>query len=270
MVKPQFTSFGRKGKEKINKEKEKFPEKVKKIIQESDILLEILDARFPEETRNKEMENMIRKQGKKIIYVLNKADLLKSEKRCATASSNEQFFQRSFLGVRNSPPCDFQRISKSKIESSLNPSIFFSSKKRFGSRILRNLIKKQAREMEKDKINVGIVGYPNTGKSSIANILIGKKSAGLSQQAGFTKGVQKLKLMRGIYLLDSPGVIPEKEYSIPNRIFLNKHVEIGVRTYDKIKEPEIAVASLMKKYPNIIEEFYQIEANGDSEIFING
>ena len=52
---------------KINKQREKFPSIMKKVIETSDIVLEILDARFIEETRNHEIEDRIKKEGKKML-----------------------------------------------------------------------------------------------------------------------------------------------------------------------------------------------------------
>ena len=60
----------------IRKQRGKYPLIAKKIIEDSDIILEILDARFIQETRNEKFEEEIKQKNKRIIYVLNKADLI--------------------------------------------------------------------------------------------------------------------------------------------------------------------------------------------------
>lgn len=208
-----------------------------KIIQDSDIILEILDARFIEETRNPEIEEQIKKQNKKLIYVLNKSDLLLEKK---------------------------EKIN-------LGHSILVSCKERRDIKKLRDLIKIYSKKIKKnfgEKIIVGIIGYPNTGKSSLINLLIGKSSAGVGSEAGFTKGIQKLRLDENILILDSPGVIPEKQYSHTEKEKISKQTIAGGRSYSQVKDPEIVVAKLISAYPKILEKFYNIQAGGDSEILI--
>jgi ribosome biogenesis GTPase A len=229
--------------ENIRKQKEKYPTIADKIVENSDIILEVLDARFPEETRNIELEEEIIKKGKKIIYVFNKSDLV-----------------------------DKRKLRKFNY---LNPSIAISCTNYQNIKELRNLIKRIAKTIKKPvdkdklgKVSVGVIGYPNTGKSSLINILIGKSSAGVGSDAGFTKSIQKLKLSEEITLLDSPGVIPKREYSSADSEKIAMHTKLGGRSYSQVKNAEIVVSELMKEHSKQIEEFYKIKANGDSEILI--
>ena len=64
----------------IRKQKTKFPKAVDILIKEADIILLVLDARLIEETRNKEIEDKIKKFDKKLIYVITKADLVDKDK----------------------------------------------------------------------------------------------------------------------------------------------------------------------------------------------
>ena len=222
---------------KMRKQREKYPDLLMKIVEDSDIILEILDARFPEETRNKEIEDKINKLDKKIIYVLNKSDLT--------------------------------TLKKIK-EFKLYPRRDISCKERKGIRKLRNLIKELAKKVKKKKERtaIGIIGYPNTGKSSLINILIGKASAGTGAQAGFTRGIQKLKLDENTILLDSPGVIPKEKYSPIEKEKIAKHTKVGGRSYSQVKEPDLVIMQIMKDHPNVLEKFYKIKSNNNSEILI--
>jgi ribosome biogenesis GTPase A len=231
--------------ENIRKQRPKYPSLAEKIIQMSDIILEILDARFINETRNPELEEMIKKQKKKIIYVFNKADLI--------------------------------NIKKAKTEeiASLSPKVFVSCTTRKGIKELRNKIKITSYRIEKPvdkefrKITVGVIGYPNTGKSSVINFLSGKSSTGVGADAGFTKSIQKIKLTSEIVLLDSPGVIPVREYSSSDAsITKSRNTKVGARSYSQVKYPETVVADLMKEYPSLLDNFYNIESGGDSEILM--
>ena len=64
----------------IRKQKQKYPSIADKIVEASDIILQILDARFPEKTRNHELEEEILKKDKRIIYDFNKSDLVNKKK----------------------------------------------------------------------------------------------------------------------------------------------------------------------------------------------
>ena len=226
----------------MTKQKEPYPAVLKKVVDQSDIILQILDIRYIEGTRNLEIEKAITNQGKKIIYVLNKADLI--------------------------------RRPKKEEMKSLSPKVFVSCIKRKGVRELRDLIKKEAKKIDKplddkfDKIIVGVMGYPNTGKSSLINVLVGKKVAGTGAEAGFTKGMQKLKLTSEIQLLDSPGVIPQKEYSSSKKEAFAKHTIVGGRSFSQVRDPEMVIDTLIKEFKGTLEKNYKINAKGNAEILL--
>jgi len=216
-----------------------YPKLVLDLITDADIILEVLDSRFIEKMRNEEFEKFVTKSGKKIIYVFNKVDL-----------------------------ADITQILKTVEISSLKPHVFVSCRVRRGIGELRKKIKIESKKLQLDRdTKVGVIGYPNTGKSSVINMLIGKSSAATASQAGWTKGIQKLRLSESILLLDTPGVIPEKHYGFEkDQIF--RQAEIGVRDYHRVKEPEMIIHQLMKKYPGAFEKFYNLDVKGDSELLI--
>jgi|SRR3989344_458826 len=239
-VRYSFSSRRTRQLKNIRKQKEKYPSLAKKIIQMSDIILEVLDSRFIKETRNIELEKQIISQGKKIIYVLNKSDLVDTAKL----------------------------IRRDDIL--LNPRVFVSCVSRKGIKGLRDKIKVLVKSIKKPigKTTVGVIGYPNTGKSSLINSLIGRRSAGTGADAGFTKGIQKIRLTQEIVLLDSPGIIPNKEYSSSESYLISKQTKLGARSYSQVKNPEIVVSDLIREFPDAFDKFYNIQSRGNSEILI--
>lgn len=227
------------------KQRKEVPQLIKDLLDICDIVLEVIDARFIEKTRNFKFEQAIRDAGKSIIFVINKTDLV-----------------------------DMDLLRKNPALESLMPYVLISSKDRKGVRELRERIKievkrlKITQEKGYKRAQVGIIGYPNTGKSTLINVLSGGGSAKASPTAGYTKGLQRVRLTKDILLLDSPGVIPEDEHSDIMQGDLKKHAEIGVKMFDKVRDPESVIYGLMNEYPGILEKYYGIDYVGDSEILL--
>lgn len=98
-----------------------------------------------------------------------------------------------------------------KILSKEAPTIAFhaSINNSFGKGSLIQLLRQfSVLHSDKKQISVGFVGYPNTGKSSIINTLKKKKVCTVAPIAGETKVWQYITLMRRIYLIDCPGIVP--------------------------------------------------------------
>ena len=186
---------------------------VRDVIKKADVLLEVIDARFPEETRNSEIEREIVRLNKPFIIVINKCDLVSNEKLEKTKA----------------------RLSK------IAPTIFISSKDRSGTTMLRHQILASARIKDRD-ILVGTLGYPNVGKSSVINGVTGRHRTGTSPISGYTKGVQNVDAGSRIMFIDTPGVIPfdeNDEYiqgllGIKDATHLKDHIGVALKIIDKI------------------------------------
>lgn len=201
---------------------------VNKVIEDSDLLLLVLDSRLSVETLNIEVENKLKHAFKPFIYVFNKCDLVNQK--------------------------DAEHLKKQ-----FKPSVFVSSKEFHGLKMLRELILVICKKKypDKKKFVVGVLGYPNVGKSSLINALNGRRSAGTSSISGFTKGLQRVKVDNKLVFLDTPGVIPYKEKNV------SKHSVIGVVDFSKAKEPEIGVFNLMKSFGEVLDNFYGFDSSMD-------
>lgn len=205
-----------------------FWKSVNNVIMQADILLLVMDARFIAETRNREIEDKAIKSGKPLIYVINKIDL------------------GSAKGM-------------SDAKKAMNPCVMVSTKRRKGVYDLKARIMIEAKRftMKRGKIRVGVLGYPNVGKSSLINMMKGRKSTSTSPLSGITKTKQVVKTSSRLYFIDTPGVKPYFEKDQLKFMFTN------VTDYSKIKDPETMAERLMEKFPGKIEQFYGVPVNDD-------
>jgi nuclear GTP-binding protein len=110
---------------------------------------------------------------------------------------------------------------------------------------------------------VGLIGYPNVGKSSVINTLKSKKVCKVAPIAGETKVWQYITLMRRIYLIDCPGVVyPSEETDV-------EKVLKGVVRVENVENPADYVASVLEKVkPEHIVKTYGIQEWKDYEDFL--
>ena len=92
------------------------------------------------------------------------------------------------------------------------------------------------------QISVGFIGYPNTGKSSIINTLRKKKVCTVAPIPGETKVWQYITLMKRIYLIDCPGVVPPNNNDTEQDILLR-----GVVRVENVENPEQYIPAVLKK-----------------------
>lgn len=86
------------------------------------------------------------------------------------------------------------------------------SNKSIGTEELLQVLKNYCRNDSSNKKNkhaiiVGIIGFPNVGKSSLINSLKRSRVAPIGNTPGLTKAIQEIQLDKDIILLDCPGVI---------------------------------------------------------------
>jgi nuclear GTP-binding protein len=201
-----------------------------KVIDSSDVVLQILDARDPLGTRSPPVEKYLKKEKahKHLIFILNKVDLV--------------------------PTWVTQRWVA--ILSTEYPTIAFhaSLTHPFGKGSLINILRQFAKlHTDKKQISVGLIGYPNTGKSSIINTLRSKKVCKVAPIAGETKVWQYVTLMRRIYLIDCPGIV------YPSAETDTEKVLKGVVRVELIQNPEDYILSVLERVkPEYITKTYKI------------
>jgi len=210
-----------------------------KVIYESDVILEVIDARMPNLTRNEKLENHIRRKRKFLILVMNKSDLITEKMRM-----------------------NFLRRFKSK------EVIFVSCKDRKGIPTLKKMIFELAKRIRyRDYIRIGVIGYPNTGKSSVINALVGfKEVAKTSPIAGFTTGIQWIRGKGNIMFSDTPGVIPSDEKDEAEQALMS------IIDPNKLANPDLAAMRIIQLFLDYnkmgLKKFYDVRMETDDTLEI--
>ncbi|XP_064804665.1 nucleolar GTP-binding protein 2-like [Oncorhynchus masou masou] len=211
-----------------------------KVIDSSDVIIQVLDARDPMGTRSQSIETYMRKEKpwKHLIFVLNKCDLIPTwvTKRWVAVLSTEYPTLAFHASLTNS----------------------------FGKGSLIQLLRQFGKlHTDKKQISVGFIGYPNVGKSSVINTLRSKKVCNVAPLAGETKVWQYITLMRRIFLIDCPGVVYPSEDSESDIVLK------GVVQVEKIRNPEEHIPAVLERAkPEYIQKTYRIPTWSSPEDFL--
>merc|ERR1719193_290659 len=73
----------------------------------------------------------------------------------------------------------------------------------------------------KTAIRVGVVGFPNVGKSSVINSLKRAQACDTGSMPGMTKQMQEVKLDKNIKMIDSPGIVMSSSVDPVERVLRN-------------------------------------------------
>ncbi|KAF1549608.1 Nucleolar GTP-binding protein 2, partial [Eudyptula minor] len=211
-----------------------------KVIDSSDVVVQVLDARDPMGTRSPHVESYLKKEKhwKHLIFVLNKCDLVPTwaTKRWVAVLSQEY------------PTLAFH----ASLTNPFGKGAFIQLLRQFGKL-----------HSDKKQISVGFIGYPNVGKSSVINTLRSKKVCNVAPIAGETKVWQYITLMRRIFLIDCPGVV------YPSGDTETDIVLKGVVQVEKIKSPEDHISAVLERAkPEYIRKTYKIDSWKDTEDFL--
>ena len=216
----------------------KTKEDIEKNLKLVDIVLEIIDARIPESSRNPMLDDILKDKPRMII--MNKSDLAdpKENQRWINKFKNE--------GIIALPMNSKEKINVGKIYD-------------IAREILADKFKKyEEKEIENPIIRMMIVGVPNSGKSTFINNVAQRKGARVGNRPGVTQTKQWIKTNSNLQLLDTPGVLWPK---FDDRTGL--HLSYTNAIKDEILNIEdltlYFLRELAESYPENLKERYGVD-----------
>ncbi|KAG0675163.1 hypothetical protein C6P40_001886 [Pichia californica] len=245
----------------IEKSRKQFDKVFKSVVDSADVVLYVLDARDPENTRSKKIEEAIlQSQGKRLILLLNKVDLVPDE----VVKQWLDFLGSSFptIPVKASNGANNGKSFNKKLTQNQTANQLLLALKAYAQK--SNLHR---------AITVGVIGYPNVGKSSIINALTSQhqhknnKVCPVGNQAGVTRVLREVKVDNKLKIIDSPGIVfPDNKSKNNKKEYEAKLAILSAIPEKQIQDPIYAVRYLLNKLSkeNLMAEsfknFYKLPA----------
>lgn len=192
--------------------------RLQKDLRLVDLVVELIDARAPASSHNPELERLLKNRER--LVLLHKADRGETEMN----SRWLLYFQRQ------NQPAMLSSVQMPRTVKSFLGYLKTRERHLRGSRFKRPL-------------RLVIVGIPNVGKSTLLNYLVGRAAARTGDRPGVTRGQQWVRLLEGVELLDTPGILPP--LLTPEAIF--PLGAIGALPPERIERQQVALR-LLERY----------------------
>ena len=216
---------------------------VKEKLDLIDIVFEVIDARIPYSSKNKDIDSLIKNKPR--ILIMTKMDL------CDLNKTKEWIKYYESIGYKVIP---LDLLNNPNLQSLTNETNNYS---------LKMNQKRKEKGLKERKIRALILGIPNVGKSTLINRLVGKKATNVGNKPGITKQLEWIRVNNQIELLDTPGILwPRLD---------NQEVALNLAATTAIKEEILPIYdvtvyilnTLAKYYPEILKERYNLESIED-------
>lgn len=221
---------------------------LRSLIEQSDVLIEVLDARDPMGSRSISSENLLLSHpGKKLLLVLTKIDLVPKATLQAWLVHLRQVHPTLAFKSTSTLSGSGRASRKLHTQTALTAGgRAVTSLEASSSATLLQLLKNYARSQPRGmSLTVGIFGPPNVGKSSLINSLVRSRACSVAPRPGETKTLQTVMLDRKVRLIDSPGVaMPSSNVSIDTQV---QEVLRGTVKVELVEDPLPPIAEILRR-----------------------
>lgn len=194
----------------------------------------VLDARCPASSFNAKLKKIF--SGKPVLYVLNKSDLAESAE--------------AFAAIIRSRGC--AAVALNATRSGCRRDLLAACEG-----VVREKREKALAKGYERVFRFTVLGVPNTGKSTVINLLSGSRRTVTGNKAGVTRGKQWIRL-EGFELMDTPGTMPP---AFENQTYARRLAYVGSINDDILDFDDLSLALLADfaaKYPAKLTERYGI------------
>ena len=216
---------------------------IKEKIDLIDIVFEVIDARIPISSKNKDIDELIKNKPK--ILIMTKKDMCDLNKTNKFVTYYEkQGYQVLLLDLIN-------KKNNNIIMEKISPFIEEIHEKR------------KSKGLKPRKVRILVLGIPNVGKSTLINRLVKRKATNIGNKPGITKKLEWIRINDKLELLDTPGILWPK--------LDNQEIALNLAATTAIKEEvldleEVAIyiiKKLKKEYPSNINKRYNLDKEKD-------
>ena len=216
---------------------------IKEKIDLIDIVFEVVDARIPYSSKNKEIEEMTK--GKPRVIVMTKIDLCDSGK---TNKWIKYYEDKDYIVI----PID--------LINNPNTKIIFDKIKPLVDEINN---KRKSKGLKERKARILIMGVPNVGKSTLINRLVGRKATNVGNRPGVTKNLEWIRINDKVELLDTPGILWSKLDEEEVAYNLASMTAIKEEVLDSEDIAIYIIKKLLSDYPDNIINRYSLTKTED-------
>ena len=160
---------------------------IKEKIDLIDIVFEVIDARIPYSSKNRDIDDIVKDKPR--VIIMTKVDL------CDINKTNKWIKYYEDMGYIVIPIDLVNNPNIKNIFDKINPIIDEINNKRIN------------KGLKAIRARVLVVGVPNVGKSTLINRLVGKKSTNVGNKPGITKNLEWIRINDKLELLDTPGIL---------------------------------------------------------------
>lgn len=227
--------------------------KTKREIKEKldliDVVFEVIDARIPASSKNKEINELIKNKPR--ILIMSKYDL------CDQIETNKwiKYYEKNGykvipLDLLNNPNLNLIYNETNKIQKELDA-------------------KRNEKGLKTRRLRVLILGIPNVGKSTLINRLVGRKATNVGNKPGITKQLEWIRINNNLELLDTPGILWPKFDSEDIALNLAATTAIKEEILDVSEVAMFIVNKMLGLYPNNIKDRYNITDTSDIVVILD-